>query len=113
MGVTIGNIGIDTNDLPRAVAFWQAVTGYEVSSESGTDTYLADPAKSGPGLSLLVVPEPRTGKNRLHLDLYATDLDAEVARILTLGASEVQRFDDGGWIVLADPDGNQFCVISA
>jgi len=110
MGVAIRNIGIDTNDLPRAVAFWQSVTGYEVSSSSDGDAYLVDPAKVGPGVSLLVVPEPKTGKNRLHLDLYTDDMDGEVTRIRDLGASEVQRYD--GWVVLADLDGNQFCIIS-
>ena len=110
MGVSIRNIGIDTNDLARATAFWQSVTGYKVSSSSDGDAYLADPAKSGPGVSLLLVPEPKAEKNRLHLDLYTDDLGGEVTRIRDLGASEVQRFD--AWTVLADPDGNQFCVIS-
>lgn len=109
MRVSIRNIGIDTNDLSRATNFWQSVTGYEVGSSSDSDTYLTDPAKSSPGVSLLVVPEPKTGKNRLHIDLYTDDLAGEVTRIRQLGASEVQRFD--GWTVLADPDGNQFCVI--
>lgn len=110
MSMVVSNIGIDTNDLPRAVAFWQAVTGYEVGSSSDGDTYLVDPAKAGPGLSLLVVPEPKAGKNRLHLDLSASDLGAEVTRVVALGASEVQRYD--GWTVLADPDGNQFCIVA-
>jgi catechol 2,3-dioxygenase-like lactoylglutathione lyase family enzyme len=109
MSVSIRNVGIDTNALARAAAFWQSVTGYKVSSSSDSDVYLTDPAESGPGLSLLVVPEPKSGKNRLHLDLYTGDLDGEVSRITGLGASEVGRFD--GWVVLADPDGNQFCVI--
>jgi len=109
MGVSIRNIGIDTNDLPRAMTFWQAVTGYEVGSSSDSDAYLVDPAKSGPGVSLLLVPEPKTEKNRLHLDLYTGDLEGETTRIRDLGASEVARFD--GWTVLADPDGNQFCII--
>jgi predicted enzyme related to lactoylglutathione lyase len=111
VSVSIGNIVIDTNDLARAATFWQSVTGYEITSSSADDTSLADPGKGGPGLSLQVVPEPRAGKNRVHLDLYTDDLDGEVTRIRSLGAAEVQRFDDGGWIVLADPDGNQFCVV--
>ncbi|MGI5290523.1 VOC family protein [Nonomuraea polychroma] len=112
MSVTIGNIGIDTNDLARAAAFWQAVTGYRVASSDESSTYLEDGDGKGPGLSLLVVPEPRAGKNRLHLDLLTSDLAGEVDWIRGLGAEQVRRFDEDGWVVLADPDGNQFCVVA-
>ncbi|MFI6799457.1 VOC family protein [Streptosporangium canum] len=113
MSVSIGNICIDTNDLAGGAAFWRAVTGYEVASSDEGTTYLEDPNKNGVGLSLQVVPEPRAGKNRLHLDLFTDDLAGEVARIRALGATEVARFDDGGWVVLADTDGNRFCVVAA
>ena len=115
MGIRIGNVGIDTNDMEKATKFWQKVTGYKVASSDDTSTYLEDPNKGGPGLSLLVVPEPKKGKNRLHLDLYTEDMNSEVARIKKLGATEVKSFADGdsGWVVLADTDGNQFCVIAA
>ena len=79
MSIRIGNVGIDTTDLAGASAFWQAVTHYEVSSSGDDHTYLVDPAKEGPGLFVQLVPEPRVGKNRLHLDLFTDDLDGEVA----------------------------------
>jgi predicted enzyme related to lactoylglutathione lyase len=107
--IAIGNICIDTNDLPAALAFWQSVTGYEIST-SGDTTYLTDPHERGLGLSLQTVPEPRIGKNRLHLDLFTDNLEGEAARVRALGAIEVQRFTGDGWIVMADPDGNQFCI---
>ncbi|MGW0803276.1 VOC family protein [Nonomuraea sp. NPDC002799] len=113
MSVNIGNICIDTNDLAGGTAFWQAVTGYQVASSDEGTTYLEDSNKSGVGLSLQAVPEGREGKNRLHLDLFTDDLAGEVDRIRALGATEVRRFDDGGWVVLADPEGNQFCVVAA
>ncbi|MFG3704531.1 VOC family protein [Micromonospora sp. NPDC047670] len=113
MAISIGNVCIDTNDLAGGTAFWQAVTGYRVASSDDGATYLEDPDKAGVGLSLQAVPEPPAGKNRLHLDLVTDDLAGEVARIRALGATEVQRFDDGGWVVLADRDGNQFCVVAA
>ncbi len=115
MGVQIGNVGIDTNDMKNAVTFWKKVTGYQVATSDDTTTYLEDPNKSGVGISLLVVPEARKGKNRLHLDLFTDDLTGEVARIKKLGATEVKSFADGnsGWVVLADPDGNQFCVCAS
>ncbi|MGR6996965.1 VOC family protein [Yinghuangia aomiensis] len=81
------------------------------------DTYasLVDPAKSGADLGIHVVPEPRVGKNRLHLDLYTEDLNAEAARVESLGAVRVAHHGegDGGWIVYEDTDGNQFCVCAA
>lgn len=115
MAAQIGNVGIDTNDMKGAVAFWKKVTGYEVASSDETTTYLEDPDKKAVGISLLVVPEPRKGKNRLHLDLFTDDLKGEVTRIKKIGATEVKSFADGesGWVVLADPDGNQFCVCAS
>jgi predicted enzyme related to lactoylglutathione lyase len=110
MSVRIGTITIDTNDMDRARTFWQDVTGYEVTSSDNDNTYLHDPAKSGPGLALQRVPEAATGKNRLHLDLTTDDLAGEVRRIRGLGAGEVKSYAESGWVVLADPDGNQFCV---
>ncbi|MBO2456873.1 VOC family protein [Actinomadura violacea] len=111
MSISIGNICIDANDLAGSTAFWQAVTGYQVASSDEGTTYLEDANKSGVGLSLQAVPERRDGKNRLHLDLVTDDLAGEVDRIRAAGASEVRRFD--GWVVLADPEGNQFCVVAA
>ncbi|MFF8640990.1 VOC family protein [Streptomyces sp. NPDC015345] len=113
MSISIGNVCIDTTDLAGASAFWQAVTGYEVASSDDTTVYLQDPAKSAAGLSLQQVSEPRLGKNRLHLDLSTDDLAGQVDRISELGATVVRRFDEGGWVVLADTDGNQFCVVAA
>jgi hypothetical protein len=57
------------------------------------------------------VPEPKTVKNRVHLDVRAADRDAEVARLIAAGASEVGRHED--WVVMADPEGNEFCVFPA
>ena len=109
MSTRIGGITIDTNDLATATAFWSAVTGYEVTSSDGAGAFLGDPAGTGTGLYLQVVPEPATAKNRMHIDLAAEDVAAEVARIVDLGATEVAKHD--GWSVLADTDGNQFCVV--
>lgn len=115
MALRIGGIGIDTNDLAGALAFWREVTGYEVDSQGDSYAFLVDPAKSGAGIGINVVPEPRVGKNRLHLDLYTDNLNAEAARVESLGAVRVARHgeDDAGWIVYEDTDGNQFCVCAA
>ncbi|MET9515853.1 VOC family protein [Streptomyces sp. NPDC002994] len=113
MSISIGGACIDTTDLAGASAFWQAVTGYDVASSDDATIYLQDSAKSAVGLSLQLVPEPRVGKNRLHLDLSTDDLAGQVDRISELGATVVRRFDEDGWLVLADTDGNQFCVVAA
>ncbi|SCG45096.1 VOC family protein [Micromonospora coxensis] len=111
MGIRIGGVGIDTNDLAASTAFWQAATGYRVTSSDAASTYLTAPEGAGPHLFLQVVPERPTGKNRLHLDLVTGDVAGEVDRLQGLGATEVGRHD--GWVVLADPDGNQFCVVGS
>jgi catechol 2,3-dioxygenase-like lactoylglutathione lyase family enzyme len=109
MSTRIGGITIDTNDIATSSAFWAAATGYEVTSTDESGAFLGDPAGAGTGLYLQLVPEPATAKNRVHLDLAAGDVAAEADRLLGLGATEVAKHD--GWIVLADTDGNQFCVV--
>jgi predicted enzyme related to lactoylglutathione lyase len=114
MAIRIGAVTIDTNHLERAAEFWQQVTGYDVTSSDESGTVLGQPGGPGPDLYLQVVPEPSQGKNRLHLDLVADDYDSEVARIRTLGGTEVRSFHEGGsrWTILADTDGNQFCIVA-
>ncbi|MEV0335166.1 VOC family protein [Nocardia sp. NPDC050717] len=117
-------LAIDCAD-PRGLArFWCAVLGYEVQDVDG-DEYvsigspLVPEGKKRPGpvpptLSFIRVPEGKTVKNRLHIDVNPTDVDqdAEVERLLGLGA---RRADIGQgeqtWVVLADPEGNEFCVL--
>ena len=113
MGSRISGVCIDTNDVGRATAFWSGMTGYKVEAAADEDATLAAPDGHGPGLFLQRVPEARSGKNRLHLDLATSDVPAEVNRAIELGATEVKSFLDAagsGWVVLADPDGNQFCI---
>ncbi len=94
--------------------FWSRVVGAPVSEDDrpGADECLV---AGTPGLLFVRVPEAKTLKNRVHLDLQPTDRtrDEEVARLLGLGATQVadlRRPDGTGWVVLADPEGNEFCV---
>lgn len=107
------DVGIDVNDVEAMSAFWQAVTGYEPGFELDGHVYLVDPTGRGPHLYLQRVPEVRTEKNRLHLDIVVPDLPASVERARELGARQVfERRTGYTWfIVLTDPEGNQFCLV--
>lgn len=107
---------LDCADLDRAAAFWGAVLGYTRQSSSA-GPYLPLVPSDGAGVELLLqrVPEGKRGKNRLHLDLRTRELDREVAHVTALGAVPLttEPVSEGGWLwhVLADPDGNEFCVL--
>ena len=114
MAYRIHNVGIDCNDLRGMSEFWQAVTGYK--TESSGDDHVFMKAEDGSfGLFMQKVPEVRTEKNRLHLDLVVDDLDASVAEVTGLGAKELARHGESGedWVLLADPEGNEFCLVKA
>jgi predicted enzyme related to lactoylglutathione lyase len=112
MSFRIRNIGIDTNDVDRTVAFWQAATGYVERARISDYVLLADPDGQGANVLVQQVPERRSGKNRLHLDLAVDDVDTASDTLVGLGATRLRRFDEPGdtWVVLTDPDGNEFCV---
>jgi catechol 2,3-dioxygenase-like lactoylglutathione lyase family enzyme len=112
--VRVGSVVVDCNDFAAMLAFWRAVLGYE-PREPPEDGWvvLQDPAGADVNVSLQQVPEPRAGKNRLHLDLYTDDQAGEVERLLALGATRHPREPepDDDFVVLEDPEGNLFCVI--
>lgn len=108
----VGSVVIDVNDLEVMRSFWQATLGYVEDHASDDWIKLVDPNEKGVTVALQLVPEPRAGKNRLHLDLYAQNQMAEVERLEGLGASrERGPNEDEDFVVLADPEGNLFCVI--
>ena len=107
---------IDCADLDRSERFWAGALGYAAANPESRHYRSLVPAR-GPGIEILLqqVDEAKHGKNRLHLDLRTGDLDAEVTRILRLGASRLtgQPVTEDGWRwhILVDPDGNEFCVL--
>lgn len=116
MTTRIGSIVWGVRDVPQAIAFWTAVLGYVLREAPDDDWAVLVPKDgTGPQLAIAQVESAPNGRRRHHLDLYASDLAGEVARILELGASRVDwRYeDDADYIVLADPDGNLFDVIQA
>jgi predicted enzyme related to lactoylglutathione lyase len=113
----VGSIVIRVDDLERQKAFWTAALDYLPRATDGDDFALLRPRDGvGPNVSLDRVRSNPQVPPRIHLDLYAEDQAAEVARLLALGATEVvwdKRPPDADYVILADPEGNRFCVIDA
>jgi catechol 2,3-dioxygenase-like lactoylglutathione lyase family enzyme len=110
----IGSIVIDCSDFEKMSEFWREALGYVPRSPpDGGWVVLCDPNRPNVNISLNRVPEPRTARNRLHLDLYTPDPEGEIKRLLTLGATLHPRAAEPGedFVVLVDPDGNLFCVV--
>jgi len=112
--VRIGSVVIDVNDFNRMMAFWQGALGYRLRrpiDPADPFAILTDPEGKGPNVSIDPMPPER---GRLHLDLYTEDPEGEVARLLSLGAMRFRPREAGeDFEVLADPEGNLFCVVDA
>lgn len=111
----MGSFVIHCRDFDQTVAFWQDALGYEPRSPAGEDwVVLKDPGGTLPNVSVQGTEELHFGRNRMHLDLYASDREAEVARLVSLGAT-VHRPALAGedFVILADPEGKLFCVVQA
>lgn len=104
---------INTEDPDRLAAFWTALLDVGIARRSGPYFIWLEPQHEG-GISVAFqkVGDPTEGRRRLHLDMYVEDLDSSVQRALDLGASHVEDHTSGDfrWSVLADPDGNEFCL---
>jgi Glyoxalase-like domain len=110
----VGSVVIDCNDFPAMLEFWQHALRYVPREPPEQDwAVLTDPDARHVNVSLQKVPEPRSGKNRLHLDLYADDAEAEAERLIALGATRHPRESEPGedFIALFDPEGNVFDVV--
>ncbi|MGH8795351.1 MAG: VOC family protein [Stackebrandtia sp.] len=112
-------VSVDCEDPRSLAAWWARLIGWRVTIETDDETVLEPPEGSpqdgvAPDILFLKVPEGKAAKNRLHLDLRPDDQDAEVARAEALGATRVDLGQgDSSWVVLADPEGNEFCVLRA
>ncbi|WP_433399066.1 VOC family protein [Streptomyces sp. CA-146814] len=122
MACRISELVIEAADAERLAAFWSEVLGYaEIGRESDGSIEIGPPDTGfgGPQPTIVLSPnsEPRTGKLRLHIDVSATDRDqdAELERLLALGArtADVGQTGEESWHVLADPEGNEFCLLRA
>jgi predicted enzyme related to lactoylglutathione lyase len=105
---------LDCSDPRTLMEFWRDALGYREYYTSDSLAVLVPKEGNDPPLLLQGVPEPRQGKNRMHLDINVDDIDAEIARLQALGAHRLdeghQHFGDTKWVRMSDPEHNEFCV---
>jgi predicted enzyme related to lactoylglutathione lyase len=115
MPVRLHHIVVDAHDLPGLARFWSQALGWTVLSERPREVVIGPDENAPVGMCFMPVTDEKTVKNRVHLDLTtdAGDRDEEIERLLALGARRVDIGQTGteSWTVLADPEGNEFCVI--
>jgi hypothetical protein len=106
------NLVVDAADPARLARWWAEVLDYHVSLERPDEVDIDSP-DGGPTIVFVPVSDDKKVKNRLHIDLRPEDRDAEVERLVNMGARHVDvgQGDDATWMVLADPEGNEFCVL--
>lgn len=118
MSLRIQCVTIDCHDPKTIAQFWSELLGWRITYEEN-DEFVIEPAEGSaecdvcPDLLFIKVDDDKTVKNRLHLDLRPDDQEAEVQRATSLGARAVDIGQDGdeSWTVLADPEGNEFCIL--
>jgi hypothetical protein len=109
--LTVAHVVIDCTNAAELAGFWSAALSHPV--DEGAGEYFATVGRAGkasPVLMFLKVPEPKAGKNRLHIDLHGPDWAAEVDRLVSLGATKQSSHREYGteWVTLTDPEGNEF-----
>jgi glyoxalase superfamily protein len=113
--VRVGSIVLRVDNLQRQTEFWMAALDYIPREEESDDFMLLRPRNGvGPNMSLDQVRSELRIPPRIHLDLYTDDQEGEVERLIALGATEVhwsKRPSDADYVILADPEGNRFCVV--
>lgn len=112
MTLKVEMVTFDCSD-PATLSAWWAEHFEGTTHELIPGEFIAVARSEGPRLAFQKVPDPTPGKNRVHLDFHAEDVDAEVKRLTAAGATEVERHsfgEDFRWVVLADPESNQFCI---
>ena len=114
MSTTLNHITFDSADAARVADFWSSVLDEAVDPGASPD-FATITSRTSASWMFVKVPEPKSVKNRVHVDLATDDLDAELERVVGLGATRVADYDEGGtrWTTLRDPEGNEFDVVQA
>lgn len=116
MALRLATVVLDVADLKRAASFWRDALGYRIADEGETWTSLEDPHGKGVALGLQPRDDAKADVNRVHVDLAAADVQAEVRRLEGLGARRAPWAwypANARWVVMLDPEGNEFCVVPA
>lgn len=115
MSLKVETVTIACSDPGRVSQFWLALLGYHVAPNYPDSIQTVDPHGRGPHILFAPSTDARSGKNRLHFDLRPDDHAAEVDRALGIGARRVDigQTGDVSWTVLADPEGNEFCILQS
>jgi hypothetical protein len=115
MAVRWYSVVVDSGDHRALGRWWAEALGWRVTYQGDDEVDVAPDEDVEPHLCFVPVPDAKTGKNRLHLDLTPDDQAGEVERLLGLGArrADVGQGEDVTWVVLQDPESNEFCVLSA
>ncbi len=115
MALALDKVTFDCAETMRVAKFWAEALGFDLDPGSEADgALIRDPSGRSDGIYFQPVPESKIAKNRVHLDLRPTgSMAAEVERLAGLGATIVERVDEGGsfWTVMHDPEGNELCVL--
>lgn len=113
---TVSAVMHDTTDLDGTVAFWRELLGLNELHRDERYVYLSEISATGPFLAFQKVPEAKASKNRLHLDVRVADREALVQQIIDMGGTHLRDQQEAHfpmWSVMADPEGNEFCVYQA
>jgi hypothetical protein len=114
MGLRFDQICIDAAEPTELGAWWSKALGWPQDVDDDGDVLLHTPAGAGPDWLFLRVDDKRIVKNRIHFDFVPDDQQAEVDRLVSMGARRVDISQgEQSWVVLADPEGNEFCVLAA
>ena len=110
--VEIADIIIDCSDPELVATFWASLLGRPIVGRKGPYVWLKR-LRGGTGLGFQQVVEVKVGKNRVHLDISGPDISAVKERIEALGGQQMNGYEDGRFLVMTDPEGNEFCVVPA
>jgi predicted enzyme related to lactoylglutathione lyase len=114
MTLKFDEICIDAHDVTALATWWSQVLGWPRELDDDGDVVLLTPPGAGPIWLFIAVPEDKVVKNRIHFDFRPDDQQAEVDRVVALGARHVDIGQgEQSWVVLADPEGNEFCILAA
>ena len=106
-------IVIDVQDLDKAETFWTVILGVSVIFKDSRYVAFGEQYEGSPRLALQKATEVKTTKNRMHLDIRVLDVEVAAEQVVSAGGSRLWKSDDEGFIVMADPDGNEFCIVAS